>query len=240
MTGSAHISGGAVNNLLAQLSTRDRLAFTRRCEHVTLKFGAVLAEPDARIGYVYFPLSGFISVTVPAERGASLEVGLIGNEGMLGGTIALGVDSAPLHALVQGAGEALRMSATRFRREIDRSSALAVVVRRYCYVLLRQVSQTAACTRFHTIDERLARWLLMTQDRARGAEYHLTQEFLAGMLGVRRSGVSVAAGALQALGLIGYRRGEVVISNRRGLEAASCACYAKDKRLYRRTMGKAA
>ena len=147
------------------------------------------------------------------------------------------MNSAPFHALVQGSGEALRLTAVRFRRALDGRPGLADAVKRYCYVLLRQVSQTAACTRFHTIEERLARWLLMTQDRASGAEYHLTQAFLARMLGVRRVSVTQAAGTLQARRLIGYRRGEIVISNRRGLETASCACYGKDKRLYRRTMG---
>ena len=226
------------NRLLEQLPAGDRDALTRLCEPVTLDFGAVLARPDALIRHVYFPLTCFISVMVPADRGESLEVGLIGNEGMLGGTISLGVDSAPLRALVQGAGRALRMTAAHFRRELERRPKLERAVTRYCYVLLRQVSQTAACTRFHTIEERLARWLLMTQDRASGAEYHLTQAFLAQMLGVRRVGVTQAASTLQARGFIGYRRGEVVISDRAGLRAASCVCYTKDRRLYKRTMGR--
>lgn len=226
------------NRLLAQLPARDREAVTCLGERVTLDFRAVLARPDSVIRHVYFPLTCFISVVVPADKGESLEVGLIGNEGMLGGTISLGVNSAPLHALVQGAGTALRITAAHFRRELERRPKLERAVTRYCYVLLRQVSQTAACTRFHTIEERLARWLLMTQDRASGAEYHLTQAFLARMLGVRRVGVTQAASTLQARGLIGYRRGEVVISDRSGLRAASCICYSKDKRLYKRTMGR--
>lgn len=225
------------NRLLAHLSAADRKAFNRCCERVALRFGDVLAQPDAQIRYVYFPLTGFVSVMVPADKNATLEVGLIGREGMLGATIVLGVDSAPLHALVQGAGMALRIPASRFRRELAALPKLRAAILSYVYVLLRQVSQTAACTRYHTVEQRLARWLLMTQDRAFGAEFHLTQEFLAEMLGVRRVGVTQAAGALQGRSLIGYRRGEIIISDRRGLRNASCGCYASDKRLYQQTLG---
>ena len=225
------------NRLLAGLPPRKRRAFAGHCEPVALTFGDVLSEPDDEIEYVYFPLTGFISVMVPAEAGASLEVGLIGREVMLGATIALGVDSSPLHGFVQGAGIALRMTAAQFRRQLDALPELRASILRYSYVLLRQVSQMAACTRYHTVEQRLARWLLMTQDRARGAEFHLTQEFLGLMLGVRRVGVTHAAGALQARGLIGYRRGEIVVANRHGLIAASCQCYASDKKLYQRTLG---
>jgi len=133
---------------------------------------------------------------------------------MVGATLVLGVKSAPLHALVQGAGLALHMSAARFRRELAARPALQQLLLRYCYVLFRQLSQTAACTHYHAIQARLARWLLMTQDRARGASLHLTQEFLSGMLGVRRVGVTQAARSLQARHLIGYHRGEIVVVNR--------------------------
>jgi len=204
---------------------------------VDLEFGQVLADPDVPISDVYFPLTGFVSLIAPVGRDETLEVGLIGAEGMLGATLALGVDSAPLHALVQGAGSALHLSAARFRREVRLRPALRQLLLRYCYVLLRQVSQTAACTHYHSIESRLARWLLMTQDRTGGATLHLTQEFLSGMLGVRRVGVTQAAGTLQARRLIGYHRGEIIVVDRRGLEASSCGCYAGDKRLYARTLG---
>jgi CRP-like cAMP-binding protein len=233
--------GGArqegASRLLACLPAGERRSFVALCDRVELEFGQVLAEPDVRVAHVYFPLTGFVSLIAPVGHGATLEVGLIGAEGMLGATLALGVDSAPLHALVQGAGSALRLSAARFRRELDARPALRQVLLRYCYVLLRQVSQTAACTHYHSIQARLARWLLMTQDRAHGASLHLTQEFLGTMLGVRRVGVTEAAGALQARRLIGYHRGEIVVVNRRGLESASCGCYLGDKRLYDRTLG---
>jgi CRP-like cAMP-binding protein len=225
------------NRLLAHLSRADRRGFAAHCDTVELAFGQVLAEPDVRMRYVYFPLTGFVSLIAPADEGSSLEVGLIGREGMLGATIALGVESAPLHALVQGDGTALRMTAARLRSELRARPALRAALLRYCYVLMRQVAQTAACTHYHSVEARLARWLLMTQDRARGAAFHLTQEFLSGMLGVRRVGVTLAAGTLQKRRLIGYSRGEIVVLNRKGLESASCHCYSTDKEMYARTLG---
>jgi CRP-like cAMP-binding protein len=225
------------SRLLSFLPAKDRSSFIARCDQVELEFGQVLAMPDKRIADVYFPLTGFVSLIAPVAGGATLEVGLIGPEGMLGATLALGVDRAPLRGLVQGAGSALRLSAAQFARELDARPALRRIVLRYCYVLLRQVSQTAACTHYHSIEARLARWLLMTQDRVRGNSLHLTQSFLSGMLGVRRVGVTQAAGALQGRSLIGYRRGEIVVVNRRGLEAAACGCYTGDKRLYDRAFG---
>jgi CRP-like cAMP-binding protein len=224
------------NRLLACLSANDRRNFIAACDTVALEFGHVLVEADERIRYAYFPLTGCIALTAPADAGATLEVGLIGNEGMLGGTIALGVDSAPLQALVKGAGVALRMTAVRLRREIGSHPALRNALLRHCYVLLRQVSQTAACTRYHSVESRLVRWLLMTQDRARGAALHLTQAFLGRMLGVRRIRVTQAAKNLKVRRLIGYRRGEIVVLNRGGLEAASCRCYSADRLQFDRTL----
>lgn len=228
------------NLLLSRLRPADRRAFVDRCEPVELEFGQILAEPDKPLSHVYFPLTGFISLLVPADGHTALEVGLVGSEGMLGATILLGIDLAPMHALVQGSGSALRMTMSRFIKEVDARPALRATLLRYCYVVHRQLAQTAACTHYHSVETRLARWLLMTQDRAGGASLQLTQEFLAQMLGVRRVGVTHAAGALQRRKLIGYHRGEVVVVNRRGLEAASCRCYGEDRRLYDRSLGAAA
>jgi hypothetical protein len=226
----------AVNHLIASLPRKDREHFISRCDPVELRVADVLSKPGARIREVYFPTGSVISLMTPAAERSSLEVGLLGSEGMLGSSLALGVAVWPLHAMVQGSGPALRMDAARFGRELEQLAALRRQLQRYVYVLMDQLAQGALCTRFHLVEARLARWLLMTQDRAHSSEFHVTHESLASMLGVRRVGVTRAAGALQKGGLIGYSRGNVAILDRDGLEAASCDCYAADKATYARVM----
>jgi CRP-like cAMP-binding protein len=196
----------------------------------------VLCEPGDRIGYVYFPAESFISLAAPIDGRASLEVGLIGNEGMLGLPLILGINVSPQRALVRGSGKALRMQAAAFNQELTINPALHQGLNRYLHALMVQFAQTAACTRFHSLDARLARWLLMTHDRAHSDSFHLTHDFLADMLGVRRVGVTKAAGDLQRTNLISYRRGEITVVNRSGLERAACGCYQAMKDTYREVL----
>ena len=222
----------AQNHLIERLPRKDRTRLLAVCEQVQLVLGEVLCEPGKATRHVWFPIDGFISMVAPIDAKPALEVGMVGREGMLGAQLALGVATVPLHALVQGAGSALRVGATAFRAELARSPALQRVLNRYLYVLMAQLTGSAACLRFHEIGPRLARWLLMSQDRAHAARFHVTHEFLAYMLGVRRVGVTAAASGLQRNGLIEYHRGEMAVLDRKGLEAAACDCYANDRQAY--------
>lgn len=214
-----------INGLIEGLPREARSRILKLCEPVELAFGDILCEADERLRYVYFPLTGFISLVATVGSHPPLEIGLIGNEGMLGVTLVLGVSAARLRGVVQGSGTALRMTATQLRHELRSSRSLRRTLNRYVFVLLAQLSQSTACTRFHEIKARLARWLLMTHDRAHADHFHLTHQYLANMLGVQRSAVTIAAGMLQRKKLIRYTRGEISILNRRGLEAVSCECY---------------
>jgi CRP-like cAMP-binding protein len=226
----------AGNLLLAGLPVADRQRLTGDYAPVDLAFSKTLSEPGERIRHVYFPIDSFVSLIVPGEKRAQLEIGLVGNEGMLGVPLLLGVNVSPLRALVQGAGRAWRVNTTTFLREVAANAGLRAALNRYLYVFLAQTMQTATCARFHPVEARLARWLLMTRDRAHSNQFHVTHEFLAYMLGVRRVGVTSAALALQRRKLIRYSRGDISVLDVRGLEAASCACYEIDKKIYARNI----
>ena len=213
------------NLLLAALPRKSYAEVLPELKQVELKFGEVLYEPGQLIDHVYFPADSMVSLLTLVEDRLALEVGLVGREGMVGAPLALGVDRSPVRALVQGGGSALRMSAGSFRSALRRSPPLQRATLRYVHALMSQVTQTAACNRFHVVESRLARWLLMTRDRVLSDEFRMTQDFLAHMLGVRRVGVTEAAGALQRRKLIEYARGAIRILSGRGLEAAACSCY---------------
>lgn len=234
---AASRSTSAPSRLLAALPAAERQRILDSCETVDLAFGDILAESGKKIRHVYFPVSSFLSLIAALNEHEQLEVGIVGDEGMLGTSLILGIDTSPLHVVVQGAGPALRMTAAAFVRELERSPSLRLLMNRYVYVLMNQLAQTAICTRYHYVDARLARWLLLTRDRAHSQEFHLTQQFMSYMLGVRRVGVTKAARSLEKQGLIEYKRGEIRILDGKGLERASCQCYAKGRTMYDEILG---
>ncbi len=225
------------NHLIELLPRPAQRRLLALCEPVDLVFSQTLCEPGMPTQHVYFPTEGFISLLALNDGDAALEVGMVGCEGMLGVQVALDVQTVPLRALVQGLGRAWRIGEAPFRIELERNRALQGVMYRYVYVLMAQLAASAGCLRFHLIGPRLARWLLMSQDRARVDSFRVTHEFLAYMLGVRRVGVTAAAGALQRAGLIEYRRGQLTVLDRPGLKAAACSCYAADRRVYQQLLG---
>ena len=219
------------NSVLAALPRLAYESLKSGLETVKLKFGEILYEPGEVIRNVYFPSDSLVSLLTLVDHRSALEVGMVGREGMVGMALTLGSPISPVRALVQGAGTALRMKATRFQEEFKRSPLLRRGLYTYLNALMAQITQTAACNRFHQVEGRLARWLLMTSDRVRSGKFELTQDFLSHMLGVRRVGVTEAASALQERKLIEYCRGRITILDRAGLEAASCACYALVKNM---------
>jgi len=224
------------NHILEALPRADRLRLLAACEFCELVHAQVLCEHGAELHNVYFPVKGSIALVSQIDLHPGVEVGLVGREGMLGAHLALGVGAAPMRAVVQGAGACWRLASKVFRHELSRNGPLQRAVDAYVYVLVEQMAAAVACRRFHMIAPRLARWLLMSQDRAHADHFHITHEFLAYMLGVRRVGVTVAAGMLQRAGLIAYHRGEVAVLDRAGLEAAACSCYASDLQAYGRRL----
>jgi CRP-like cAMP-binding protein len=214
------------NRLVHRLPRVERDALERAGERIELALDSVLCESGEAYRDAHFPLTGFISVLGEGSGHPPLEVGLIGSEGMLGATLALGVDIAPHRAVVHGAGTALRVPLDRMKLVLLASPSLLVALHRYLYTVFAEVAQTAVCTCFHDAEARLVRWLLLTHDRVSGDEFSLTHQRLADMLGLQRSAVTIAAGELQKRELIRYTRGEISILDRDGLEAACCECYA--------------
>lgn len=219
------------NRLLDRLPSSQRASLIAQCEPVELALSDVLTESGTELDHAYFPTTGFVSLLTTVGEN-TLEVGLAGNEGMCGVPLAFGVSTSPVRLIVQGEGHAWRIGASAFRRYLARTPALRESVQRYACAMLAQAGQVAGCNRFHVVEQRLARWLLMTQDRAHASSFRMTHAFLASMLGVRRVGITEAAISLQGRGLIAYSRGVVGVLDREGLELAACDCYARDLGFY--------
>ncbi|HET6564571.1 MAG TPA: Crp/Fnr family transcriptional regulator [Xanthomonadales bacterium] len=223
-----------VNRLIEGLPPATRRTFLSHCTIQQLVCGEVLCSPEKPFQHVHFPLTGYIALTVPSDGHQPAALSMIGNEGVLGATLALGTDAAPLCGLVIGAGTALRMTATQFHRQLEQSAGLNRALRDYLYVQVEQLAQTVACNTFHEVIARLARWLLITHDRAHGQPISLTHQSFANLLGVRRSAITIAAGELQKRKCIRYARGRIRIVSRPRIEAIACGCYLAGIRSYSR------
>ena len=234
--GQRATAGSVRNRLLTALNAGDLKELLPHLEETFYPSGSILIEPNQKTEYVYFPYNCVVSLINSVSGGSTVEVGTVGNEGMAGLAIFLDSDATPSRTLVQVAGEMARLKADKFRELAEKSPGFRKFLNRYTLAFLAQVSQTATCNRAHTIDERCARWLLMTHDRVTSETFNLTHEFLAFMLGVRRAGVTVAAGILQKAGLITYKRGNITVLDRNGLEAASCECYGIVRKEFERLL----
>ena len=224
------------NQLLNCLPENNRIQFIDCCDVVSLKLNEVIGNPGDRIAYIYFPIKGIISWEKKIADSPYLVVSLIGNEGMLCISLILDVDITPCRAVVQSAGYALRISAVNFIHQMDHNPTLSSLIKRYQFVIYSQLLQTTACNLYHVLEKRLARMLLMFQDKSQSNNLHITQELLAQMLGVRRVGVTKAASSLQRKNLISYSRGDLTIQDGVGLKAASCSCFQEDKNVYEQTI----
>jgi len=225
------------NRILNALTPSEFESLAPHLDPINLSSGDILCRPEQPVTHVYFPNRGTVSVVSMFEDGTSVEVGMVGNEGMFGVCVFLGSVSTPLLAQVQLPGEGLRMRADALRREFRKGGQLQDLLLRYTQAFITQIAQTAACNRAHQVEGRLAKWLLMCADRAQSGELPLTHEFIATMLGTRRAGVTETACQLKEAGLITYRRGDVKIVDRAGLEAVSCECYAQAKKEFTRLIG---
>ena len=220
------------NDLIERLPKTVRKRFLALCEPFELVLSAELSVRGTELSHAYFPRTGFISLVIDIDSHPPLEVGMVGHEAMLGSELVLGLAKTPWRALVQGEGSSWRIESKVLRKAMDEMPALNDLVRRTLMVRLHQQALSSACERFHPIEQRLARWLLMSQDRADADHFHVTQEFMSLMLGVRRVGVTQAATELQKGGLIQYTRGELKVLDRSGLKDKACSCYEADKLLH--------
>jgi len=224
------------NRLLAAMPARDYEALLPSLERVAMPLGQAVYESGGAQAHVYFPTSSIVSLLYVLENGATAEIAVVGNDGIVGIALFMGGESTPSRAVVQSAGHGFRLRAAVLKREFKRGAALQVILLRYTQALITQMTQTAVCNRHHSVDQQLCRWLLLSLDRMSGNKLVMTQELIANMLGVRREGVTEAAGKLQAAGLIEYRRGKITVLDRRRLEKRVCECYAVVRREYERLL----
>ena len=224
------------NHLLAALPAPDYARLLPDLEPIAMPLGWVVYESGGQIGYVYFPTTSIVSLLYVIENGASAEIAIAGSEGLVGISLFMGGESTPSRAVVQSAGEGYRVKASVLKKEFALGGELQHLALRYTQALITQMAQTAVCNRHHTLDQQLCRWLLLSMDRLPGNGLKMTQELIANMLGVRREGVTVAAGDLQAAGLIHYSRGHIIILDRAGLEQRVCECYAVVKKEFDRLL----
>ena len=230
------VSDPRSNFLLAALPDAEWARWLPQIEHVVMPLGKVLFESGSRPTHVYFPTTSIVSLLYVMEDGASAEIAVVGNEGVVGISLFMGGASTPSRAVVQSAGEGFRLKADLLMQEFNRAGPVMHLLLRYTQALITQMAQTAVCNRHHSLDQQLCRWLLLSLDRLRSDEIVMTQELIANMLGVRREGVTEAAGQLQQAGLIRYRRGRITVLDRAGLEARVCECYAVVKKEYDRLL----
>src|SRR5271163_834698 len=224
------------NHLLDALPAGDFERLQSHLEVIRMELGEVLYEPGARLRHVYFPTTSIVSLLYVMEDGASAEIAVVGNEGIVGISLFMGGGSTPSRAVVQSAGEGLRLDAKALKTEFDQNGPVLHLLLRYTQALITQMAQTAVCNRHHSLDQQLCRWLLLSLDRLQGTELIMTQELIANMLGVRREGVTEGALKLQKAGLIKYSRGHITVLDRKGLEGRTCECYAVVKREYDRLL----
>ena len=218
------------NHILDALPELERERLFPHLKHVAMPLGMVLYESGAALRHIYFPTNSIVSLLYVMQDGASAEIAVVGNEGAIGVSLFMGGESTPSRAIVQSAGYAYRLSSARLKEEFGRHGDMLHILLRYTQSLITQMAQTAVCNRHHTLDQQLCRWLLLSLDRLNGNKLQMTQELIANMLGVRREGVTAAAGKLQKLGVIRYMRGKITVLDRPKLEKLSCECYAVVKR----------
>ena len=231
-----YLSDSCQNRLIAALPEAERARWQPQLEAVELILGQVIYESGRTLSHVYFPTTAIVSLLYVTEEGASAEIAVVGNEGLVGIALFMGGGSTPSRAVVRSAGRCFRLRSARMKAEFDRAGAVMHLLLRYTQALITQMAQTAVCNRHHSLDQQLCRWLLLSLDRLHGNELVMTQELIANMLGVRREGVTEAALKLQTLGLIRYARGHITVLDRPGLEARSSECYAVVRKEYDRLL----